>query len=344
MKKKKISIIIPCFNAQDYIENCLNSIFEQTFKNFELICVNDGSSDNTLKLLQDYSRDKDNFKIIDKKNEGASKAILDGLKEANCDYVCIIDNDDILDSEYLSKMYNRIKEEKSDIVVCGFNRVDVKTGKILSKEMCNKRNNLINIPDDIGNLLEVNTALWNKLFKREIINNVFKLNFIPKNIGDLIIMEMAYLKTKKISFINEPLYNYQVHEGSIIKTVKKDAIEDTYRSLEEIRKIYSNEAKHMVEFIDTMAFLHLGISLMYRIYSSNDKNVKTILKENKKELNTNFPKWRKSRYIKFSYLIKNHFRNSKLFICKAFYKFNMFRFFLFMYNCITKILKIDIKW
>lgn len=127
-------------------------------------------------------------------------------------------------------------------------------------------------------------------------------------------------------------------------TVKQDKIESTYNAMLEIRDIYKSENKDMLEYIDVNAFLHLGVSLMYRLSYDKEADFNKILKNNSEFLNTNFPMWKKSKYIKLGYVLKNHGKNMKLWIVKVFYKLHMFKLFLAMYKFMIDKLRVDIKW
>ena len=155
---------------------------------------------------------------------------------------------------------------------------------------------------------------------------------------------LLYINAKKVSFINKSLVYYMVRKDSLINTIKQDKIDSTYKALLEIRKIYEKENPKMLEYIDVNAFLHLGISLMFRISYDKEANFNSVLKANTEFLNKNFPLWRKSKYIKFLYVIKNKGKNLKLWIVSVFYKMHMFKLFLVVYKFMIDKLKVDIKW
>lgn len=123
MKNIKVSIIIPCYNAEKCLKNCIDSILGQSLKEMEIICVNDGSTDNTLSILQDYEKKDNRIVVVNKENGGVSSARNEGLKYAKGDFLIFIDSDDYIDSEMLSKMYEIAKKTKSQLVKC--NRKDV---------------------------------------------------------------------------------------------------------------------------------------------------------------------------------------------------------------------------
>ena len=108
MTEELISIIVPAYNASKYIEKCLNSILSQTYKNFEIIVVNDGSTDNTLDILKKCSEQSDKIKIVAQKNKGVSAARNNGLEHAKGQYIAFVDADDTLEQEFLERMYYKL--------------------------------------------------------------------------------------------------------------------------------------------------------------------------------------------------------------------------------------------
>lgn len=123
MKNIKVSIIVPCYNAEKCLKNCIDSILKQSLKEIEIICVNDGSTDSTVNILQEYAKKDNRIIVVNKENGGASSARNEGLKYAKGEFLIFIDSDDYIDSEMLSKMYEIAKKTKSQLVKC--NRKDV---------------------------------------------------------------------------------------------------------------------------------------------------------------------------------------------------------------------------
>lgn len=113
-----ISIITPVYNTEKYLSECLDSIFSQTIKDFELICVDDGSTDNSLNILNNYQNKHKNLKIISQKNGGPGVARNTGIDNALGKYICFWDSDDIFEPDALEKMYNQAEETKADISIC----------------------------------------------------------------------------------------------------------------------------------------------------------------------------------------------------------------------------------
>lgn len=348
MNNIKVSIILPVYNAQKYIGRTIDSLIKQTLKDIEIICINDGSSDNSLNILKEYKEKyfQNNIVIIDKQNEGVWKARADGIQKACGKYICFVDSDDYVDNSFCEKMYNKIEKDKSDITVCGFCRIDENTGNVVSKEMALSNNDYIEMDKNPEGVISINTSLWNKIYKSSILKSIEEFKNPPRVLEDTIFLSLLYLNIKKISFLNEYLYNYMVVAGSAMNVVKDDDLNRLHIAMLELKDIYlkNNVSKEKIEILDSIAFLHLGISFMLRIYQCDNKNYKIMYNENLEFLNKNFSTWKTSKYLRIFYNLGKKFSNIKVAIVRKIYILKMFRVFLYVYNFITRKLNIDIKW
>lgn len=345
MKKIKLSIIVPCYKVEKYLPRCLDSLVNQTLKDIEIICINDGSPDNCINILKNYKEKYGNkIVIIDKENEGVWRGRKDGVKKAKGEFIGFVDSDDYVALDYAEKLYNAAISKNADISVCGFDRIDLDTGKLYSREMCKPESKEIIVSKNPGDMLELNGAPWNKIYRAELLKKMHDMVNVPRVLDDMMFLQLIYINANKIVFIPDSLVFYMVRKDSIINTVKKDAIKPTYESMKEVRNLYYNERPELIDYIDSCAFLHLGVSLMYRMSEDKTLDFKSALKENKIFLNTNFPRWKKSKYIKLSYVITHKGANFKLWIVKIFYNLGLFRLFISVYKFMIKKFGVDIKW
>ncbi|MDO5329379.1 MAG: glycosyltransferase family 2 protein [Coriobacteriia bacterium] len=194
-----ISIIIPVYNSEKYITKCIDSILAQTYKNFEIILVNDGSVDGSLKILNDYKHKYNNIKIYEQKNQGANSARKNGLDHSKGNYVTFIDSDDEIETDYLEKFVEAL-DKNTEVVICGFKRI--KNDSIVS----------CTIPSDcLWSELKY-TAICSKFYKKEILEKAIFYNY---KIGeDLLITIPCLSNTKNIKFINSAGYLYRIVETS----------------------------------------------------------------------------------------------------------------------------------
>ena len=150
MEKIKISVIVPVFNAEKYLKMCLNSFVSQTLKNIVIICIDDGSTDNSLAILDKFKSKDDRIKIIKQKNYGVSIARNNGISEAQGEYIGFVDADDWVDKDFFEKLYNAAQKYNADIATAGYYR----RGKILrSKKLNYKKEEKITNPTEKINLI-----------------------------------------------------------------------------------------------------------------------------------------------------------------------------------------------
>lgn len=343
--KYKVSVVVPCYKVEKYISRCIESLINQTLKDVQIICVNDGSPDNTLSILKEYKEKiGENFIIIDKKNEGVWKARVDGIKSASGEYIAIVDSDDYVEANYLERLYSTAKNKSADIAICGFSRIDNETGHVFSKEMNNFEGHDIYIDKNPEDVISINGALWNKLYKSDIIKKVKLFEEVPIVLEDMMMFLLILINVKKISFINDCLYNYMVREGSAISTITKEQQKISENAMIALRKMYEESNEELIEVIDSLAFLHFGISLMFRLSYSPEIDMKEELKKNRLYLDNNFPYWNKTKFLSIIYCLSHRGRNLKVAIMKKVYTFHALKIFLKFYKFMINKLKIDIKW
>ena len=210
-----ISIIVPIYNVATYLVRCIESLINQTYKNIEIILINDGSTDNSLDLCEKYKYIDKRIIVVDKENGGLSDARNVGLDVCKGDYVAFVDSDDYVEESYLEKLYEAIKMTDSDIAICSFSLVN-ENGKLRKKEKMpnytcvDGRYILSKVLSKTGYKYVV---AWNKLYKREIFEN---LRFpIGKYYEDEYINYRIFYEKKRIALVPLSLYNYVLRSGSI---------------------------------------------------------------------------------------------------------------------------------
>ena len=215
MTEPKISIIVPAYNVENYIENCLISIRNQTYKNIEVLVVNDGSSDNTLDIILDFIKTDERFIVINQINSGVAIARKNGIKNATGDYIGFVDGDDTIEPNMYETLVSNAEKYNADISHCGYMIVTgtAKTPHYGTEKLI-EQNNFTGIKD----LLEgafIEPGLCNKLFRCELfayINyNVFE-NI--KNNEDLLLNYYLFADSEKSVYKDFCPYNYIQREGS----------------------------------------------------------------------------------------------------------------------------------
>jgi glycosyltransferase involved in cell wall biosynthesis len=257
----KISVIIPVYNTEKYLPQCLDSVLAQTFQDFEIICINDGSKDNSLAILQEYAKKDKRIKVISyHKNKGGGYARNQGLKIAKGEYLAFLDSDDFFNLDCFEKIYTKCKDNNSDIGIFAARSYDE-----LTKKYCDMpwslRVDLL--PDkDTCFAKDMYKCIfnfsrnwnWNKLFKRRFIEeNEIKFQELYRT-NDLLFTCKSLMSAEKISVISESLINYRIHHGTSCQQTNEKYPLDFYSAFSEAKKwlvtkeLYSKVKKSFVEW------------------------------------------------------------------------------------------------
>ncbi|WP_299799149.1 glycosyltransferase family 2 protein [uncultured Maribacter sp.] len=234
MNTVEISVIVPIYRIEKYLPQCVDSLLNQSFLDFELILVDDGSPDNCPKICDDYAKKDARIKVIHKENGGLVSARKEGLKSAKGKYVTFVDGDDWVDKFYLDIMFKLADTNKADLVVTGhFREFDGKIETIKPKDVgiYNEKELKSKIlPNAIynGEFCEhgISTYVWNKLFKKDLLDQI--LFNVPNDVvmGEDAAITFSYLTiTKSLVISSTPLYYYRQRHDSIVKSVENPKIE-----------------------------------------------------------------------------------------------------------------------
>ena len=219
----KVSVIIPVYNVENYLEECLDSIINQTLKDIEIICINDGSTDSSLEILNDYASKDSRIKVLTQENCGVSVSRNHGIKLAIGEYIYFMDSDDILELTALEELYNISKNNtECDIVIFKLiNFYDGTTEKFTSKYYEMKflrkfKNKFFNYKDLGAKIFDVSVSPPGKFFKKDLIHD---LTF-PEGLifEDNVFFTEAFLKSHKIYFYDKHLYNRRLRKNSLTQS------------------------------------------------------------------------------------------------------------------------------
>lgn len=235
----KVSVIVPVYNGEKYIEKCLHSLINQTLKDIEIIVIDDGSKDNTNKILQKY---KDKIKIIKQKNSGVATARNKGLEIATGEYIYFVDSDDWIEKDTLEKLYSKAIDNNYDCVMCNFWYIN--DNKKWPGVVTNKKD-ILNINDKKDYMIKMFPVIWNKIYKKEkILKFKFKngvwaedveyLYRIISNIDNIGIVEdkLYYYYQRESSesrLYDKRVYDYINNFNGIIEFYKKNNLYDEYK-------------------------------------------------------------------------------------------------------------------
>lgn len=207
-----ISVVVPVYNMEKYLARCLDSILRQTYRNIEIIVVNDGSTDESWSICLNYSLSDRRIKIVDQQNLGLSGARNTGLRYASGDYLTFVDSDDWVHPRMIEFLYNSLRDHSSDISFCGCKKI---SDFSIPDEQYENLTSYSLDRDTILHLFfsERYTACWSRLFRRDIIKDIE----FPQglNCEDYIYMYEALRRCQSVSIIDDPLYYYYVRPDSI---------------------------------------------------------------------------------------------------------------------------------
>lgn len=345
--EKKFSVIVPCYKVEDYLPKCLDSLLNQTIDGIEIICINDGSPDHCIDILRDYEkRYPDTVVVIDKPNEGVWRGRWDGIAIARGEYIGFVDSDDYVEPNFAECLYGNAKANDADLAVCGFKRIDLDSGKVLSHEMCVERSSF-SFTEDPGRMVELNGAPWNKAFRASILKKMHDLTCPPPVLDDLLFHLLAYLEMKgKVVFSPQACINYMVRSGSIINSITQEKVDAGYKAFLEVKRYYVEDgaSPELLEALDTAAFLHLGVSMIFRLSYDKANDLNTCIEHATSFLDQNFPAWRTSRYLEPDYVNSRGGAFKKLRLVRRLYEMRLMPAFLAVYRFMIDKLKVDIKW
>lgn len=213
-EKDKITVIIPVYNVENYLERCLKSILYNTYTNLEIICVNDGSTDNSKKILEDYSPRDKRVIVINKKNNGISSARNAGIKIATGEYIAFVDSDDWIHEKYFEYLIRGI--DTADLVICNYIR-SYKSGSVETDDAYRVQSIS---PIDVLKNKELKSYVWGKLFRHQLVDEI-RFSESEKLEDSLYNMDVLLNnKNLKINHVDIPLYYYFVRAGSLVNNIE----------------------------------------------------------------------------------------------------------------------------
>ncbi len=218
----QISVIIPVYNVENYVEKCLRSILEQTFTDIEVICVDNGSSDNSLKVLENLAAEDSRVRIFSMANQGPGACRNKGLDEAKGEYILFVDSDDFLAPSACETLLNALKKDNLDIVVCRFYNYHNDSGQAAPSSAGLELAHKDTLDRDKGDSVEefakfafACSFVWGRLYRREIIENN-KIRFPSGIVEDVPFIVMCFVQARRVKRIPDLLYYYRVgRPGSI---------------------------------------------------------------------------------------------------------------------------------
>lgn len=305
--KELISVIVPVYNVEKDLENCLESLIKQTYDYLQIILVDDGSTDSSGTICDNYKKLDNRIEVIHKENGGLADARNTGLKKVKGKYIAFLDSDDYIYKTMYEDLYKLLKENDSDIAECDFIRIDIKQKEnednIISEENSKRKieTNLLSNIEALRLLYGANlneylkkVVVWNKLYKKEIINEIeFPVGRLHE---DEFTTHKILYNANKIVSTNKILHGYMQTSGSIMrKPLKPNRIKDTLDSYISASNFFKEKGLIEIEAKTRRRYLEYCIELAGKIISS----------DNNKELLDKLVEEYKSFYENYRELINN---------------------------------------
>lgn len=277
-----ISVIVPIYNVEKYLDICIESIVNQTYKNLEIILVDDGSLDNCSQICDKWAEKDKRIVVIHKKNGGLSDARNAGLNIATGEYIGFIDSDDWISKSMYEMLIKEMKKYNCDIIECGINYINDENGRIIRTTDCRNKH-IFNVDEAMFELVNeklLHQVVWNKLYRKECING-FLFKFGKYNEDEFWTYRIIH-KSKKVMCIPNKLYFYRQRGDSIMGNFSEknlDALESRYERLIFFKKYYPNLVSN-----EQLRQIYLCIYFYQKVLSINiDKKArKKILNKIKK--------------------------------------------------------------
>ena len=289
----KVSVIVPVYNVEKYIRKCITSLVNQTLDGMEIIIVDDGSTDGSGKIINEFAMEYNQIKYYKKENGGLSDARNFGLNYATGEYVAFLDSDDYVEITMYEKMYEKAKNNDSDMVECNFywtygrhggkNKKDIGERYYGRQEMIEK----------------ARVVAWNKLYRKEILDKT-NIEF-PKGLRyeDVEFFYKLAPHLENVSFIRQPMVHYVQRKNSIINS-QNEKVSDIFKVLDNVITYYK-EKKLYDRYRDVLEYTYTRLLLcssLKRIVKIKDKNTRyTLLNETWINLNTKFPNWKENKIL-----------------------------------------------
>ena len=284
---KQVSVIVPVYNVEEYLRHCLDSIISQTYKNLEIILIDDGSMDDSGRICDEYVKNDKRIKVVHKENGGVSSARNAGIREVTSEYIVFIDSDDYVDANYVELLLNEIVSRDADIAITTHyveypNKMPVVRYE-KERVVLNPHNAIDRMLYDEG----IDISPWGKIYKKELFS---KIKYPEGRIfEDTAITPLLLMEAKKIAINNQPTYHYLIQNSnsitnSVFSGSKMELIDMTEGMCEKVLEKYPDLEKGTKRRIMFANLATLRQMVGVRVNNSLKKKIMTYIKKNRMEL------------------------------------------------------------
>lgn len=255
----KVSVIVPVYNVEKYLSRCLDSIVSQSFEEIEIICVNDGSTDNSPKILEAYKNFDPRIKIVNKQNGGLSSARNAGLEVCSGEYILFVDSDDLLSTNAIERLCEVADKKEADVVAFPYiqGTSDINIGQMIAHPIY--KNESVFSAETATEEIYKNTlgSTWCKMYKASLIKG--KIKFLEQLFEDIPFWAEVFVSAKRITYLLEPLYFYRLNRQGQIMNFDDERVLDIIKSFDNAELIFKNAGywekyRHAVQMIMMLEF------------------------------------------------------------------------------------------
>jgi len=317
----KVSVIVPVYNSEQYLEKCIQSILNQTLDDFELIIVNDGSTDNSHEIILKYENDE-RVKYFKRKNHGIGNTRNFGIDKATSEYICFVDSDDFIHESMFENMYNRCVNDNLDFLVCDYYHYLENSQSIQRFDIPTFDNTTLNESPNL--LLDINLGPCNKFIKKELFND--KSMRFPEDIKyeDMPLIVKLLNNASLIGKLDEPLCYFMVHDNSETTTMD-ERVFDVFKVLDSVNEVLEGNTQ-VSEYLEWLNVKKLTTYTIQQRYQKDKILREKFIDDAFAYLNKNFPNWKKSK----------HFKNRNIFKCIIEKNKKITKLYCDLYNLIKK--------
>lgn len=318
--KPLVSVIVPVFDEARRVTHLLRGLMQQSLLDLEVVVIDDGSTDGSSEILDDLSdRYYPRIRVFHTANQGPLLARQTGIRESLGEYLAFCDCDDWPHQTMYETMLKTACRNASDAVVCAYKRLDCIRDQS-STRMTHFGNICLSLHDDPGISLAVNAAIWNKLFRKDVLADAYLISDKLQVGEDALLWLLALTRIKQISFVSEPLYTYTVHYGSLVQSISTEHINALFDGFRHARSHITEYASTMLPLCDVMALMHLGVSMPLRLALSIRRQSWTVINNIVWTLQHDFPLCLSHTYTSRKYNHTHHNINRNIAIAQGVFR------------------------
>lgn len=338
-----VTVIVTTHNLENTIEDCLRDLFSQTFQQFDLLMVDDCSSDGTREILQRWQAkypDRIKLYLLEEKlgmpartrNAALQSGLVDG------EFFLFQDGDDRIEPTLLETLYRLAVQQDADVAVCAYDRVERASGRTLCREMTGFPS-VVELPPTGDLLAFINTAPWNKLWRR---SRCAQLRYSDFRVGEEVAPQLrCFAGCRRIAFTDQVLIHYQVHADSVISNTAR---EDILAFAQELARCQAEVSGVYRDTLGLMAYLHIGLSMAIRAADNPQIDTKAHLRWTKDYLAQEFNWLKGNRFLRLSSLSRHGVKGLLLWGCYRAYRAGCFEVVLGAYRLAARMLHMEIRF